>query len=616
VQLGPGMNVARVPNNGRNFEYMSGEDPLLGSVMVPAAIAGIQSQGVIANAKHFVNNNQETNRYGVNAIVDERSMMEIYMPPFESAVSNGVGSIMCSYNRITASTYTTADNSSWACENGDTLQTILKERFGFEGWVMSDWDATHSTEKAALNGLDQEMPEGVYFGPMLENAVNNGTIAESVIDDKVLRILTPMINLGVYDNVLPYGVRENNVSTSSSLQVARNLSSAATVLLKNDDSILPLSSSDMLNIVVIGPAASLSPIVAGTGSGAVSPAGGIVSALQGINEVVSSSNSGSSVIYINGTQFEEDNDASFSSDETDLIQNADIVIIVVGVNSGEGRDRSTLSLGNGQDEMISSAAEINSNSIVVASNPGAILMSSWTDQVKAVLLMFMPGQEMGHGLSDVLFGDVNPSARLPLTMPRIENEVNFTQDQYPGILDPNPHPKECQIIDGPCRQATYSEGLLVGYRWYHAMNVANTHNKETSSSGVEPLFVFGHGLSYTSFQYDNLVIDTSSSSIMVSFDLTNIGLYSGSEVSQLYLSYPMTNDMNGQDTNEPPMQLKGFHKTFLEPQESMNIQFELSERSLSIWDIDVHDWTEISGVFSVAIGASSADLRLSGAFQN
>lgn len=237
--------------------------------------------------------------------------------------------------------------------------------------------------------------------PLLEKAVNNGTIAESVIDDKVLRILTPMIALGVFDGVLPYGERSDNVSTSEHLELARNLSAAATVMVKNQDQFLPLSSTDALNIVVVGPAGSLSPIVAGTGSGAVSPAGPIVTALQGIREVTQVA-AGGVVSYINGSNFASDTDATFSDEEAAMLQAADVVVVVVGTSSGEGFDRDTLALGNGQDEMILAAVGVNANTMVVASNPGAILMSAWIDQVKSTLLMFMPVRTNLHMVNSQL----------------------------------------------------------------------------------------------------------------------------------------------------------------------------------------------------------------------
>jgi beta-glucosidase len=224
--------------------------------------------------------------------------------------------------------------------------------------------------------------------PLLEKAVNDGTIAESVIDDKVMRILTPMIQIGVFDQVLPYGDRSNNVTTPEHFELARNLSAAATVMVKNDDQLLPLSPTSPLNIVVVGPAGSLSPIVAGTGSGAVSPAGSIVTALQGINEVTGAA--GGVVSYVNATNFAADSSSQFSDEDANLIKQADVVVVVAAVEAGEGRDRETLNLGSGQDNMILAAAALNVNTMVVTCNPGAILMSAWIDQVKSALLMFMP----------------------------------------------------------------------------------------------------------------------------------------------------------------------------------------------------------------------------------
>ena len=633
VQLGPGVNVARVPLNGRNFEYVSGEDPYLGATLIQPLVRGIQSNGIIANMKHYINNNQETNRGNVSANDDERTRMEMYATPFGAAVEAGVLSTMCSYNRI---------NVVWSCENPDTLGE-LKGYYNFSGWVMSDWGATHSTVNSALAGLDQEMPDDQYFGDALIQALQAGQVTQANIDDKVTRILTAMFAAGLFDNPNTGNIA-NNVTSVAHNELARSLAGKATVLLQNYG-ILPLDRNTVGKIAVIGSAAYSGAITGGGGSGAVypyyqvTPLEGISTALggefphrptectteQGVAYVAidapSAEASSSSACcqlcsarydcnvwtYYQGSCFFESlplavpihdkgyvsgfpaplplptnvlyNNGSDQESAATVAAQADVAIVVVGTFSSEGHDRPNLAFPNFQDGLVFAVAAAQPNTIVVMINPGAVL-TPWSSEVQAVLAMFMPGQEEGNALADVLFGDVDPGGRLPVTFPNIENEVGFTQSQYPGLPIFNP------LI------AEYTEKLEIGYRYYQSHN-------------IQPKFAFGHGLSYTTYSYSNLQV----SGRNVTFDVTNTGSRTGYEVPQMYLRFPPA-------AGEPPLQLKGFTKLELSAGQTATVTFTVQDRDLSIWDITAGDFVPQTGQFGINIGASSEDFRLYGTLVN
>eukprot|EP00755_Sulcionema_specki_P016436 Sspe_Gene.10360::Locus_3458_Transcript_1_1_Confidence_1.000_Length_2315::g.10360::m.10360/K05349/bglX; beta-glucosidase len=560
VQLGPGLCLARVPRNGRNFEYLSGEDPFLGYSLVQPVITAIQRHGVVANAKHWVNNNQETDRTTVSEDVDERTQFEMYYPPFEGAVEAGVGSVMCSYNKI---------RGTYSCENPETLARDLKERLGFKGWVMSDWGATHST--SINEGLDQEMPGSTYMGAALKAKVESGAVSMAKLNDSVVRVLTPLFALGVFDNPNPNSIT-NNVTSAAHNTLARTLSAKSTVLLKNDNDVLPLPTTGNTTVAIIGSQA-VSPVVHGGGSGQVVPYYtaapldsilaklGISGCKGGCKEKVCSS-SGVCITY---------NDGSDPAKAAAAAQAADVALVFASTTSSEGSDRKSLSLD--QDSLVQAVAAQKTPTVVVAVTPGAIL-TPWRHQVSAILVPFMPGQEYGNAITDILFGDVAPSARLPLTFPNSENEVGFTPQEYPGVA----------------LHANYSEKLLVGYRWY-------THHK------ITPAFPFGHGLSYTTFAYRNLMI----SSRTVSFTLVNTGKRSGVETPQLYLGFPAS-------AGEPLRQLKGFRKVFLDVGKSTEVTFQVRDRDLSVWDVTSHSWKVAHGTFQAFVGASVDDIRLQGTF--
>jgi beta-glucosidase len=409
------------------------------------------------------------------------------------------------------------------------------------------------------------------------DALANGTITEGQIDDSVHRMLTSMYTIGLFDHK-PVGVPLANVTSDEHNALAREISAKATVLLKNENKRLPLSLASVKQIAVIG----RDDIVSGDGSGHVTP-GHIITPAQGLQNAIDRAGLTGSVkvVYNKGKD---------SSDVRDLAAASDVVIVLVATKSCEGIDRPTLSLGSDQDALVTTAASANpSGTIVVVTSPGAVLLP-WLDAVPAVLMNWLPGQEAGDALADVLTGAVNPSARLPITIPHKDNEMAFTQAQYPGVGKPP--------------EAAYSEGLQVGYRWYEA-------NK------VDPVFPFGYGLSYTTFGYANPTWqrtdvpkrsgDFSDVVGVVSVEVTNTGDVSGAEVVQLYLTFPSS-------TGEPPNQLKGFVKAELQPKETRTVHFALRRRDLSIWDASAHAWALQDGLYVAKIGSSSRDLPLKVSF--
>ena len=556
VQLGPMMNMARAYQDGRAFEGY-GEDPYLAGAMAAAEIPGLQSQGVIATAKHFVCNDQETQRTSVSADVDPRTLQEIYAAPFLASVRAGAGAVMASYNLV---------NGVHACEL-PSLNATLKKSFGFKGWIMSDWGANFSTVGGMNNGLDMDMYSGQFTSNNIMAAIQSGNVPAAELDGMVQRILTAMFQFGIVDNP-PAGNLNSTVMSPAHNQFVRDMAAAGTVLLKNSGGLLPLGSS-VHSIAVIGSVASASPISVGGGSASVTlpynitPLAGLASRAGG----------GITVSYAQG-------DGASVAQAVQLATNSDVAIVCVGQQTSEGSDRANLSLPNGQDALISAVAAANPNTIVVMYESSATLMP-WASQVAAILMAWYPGQENGNSLAQVVFGDVNPSARLPVTIPVSSNQVPAsTSAQFPGI---NGH-------------AAYSEGLEIGYRWYDANNVT-------------PLFPFGFGLSYTTFDYSNLTVSAVSPSgqVQIGFDLTNTGGRTGAEVPQLYLGFPAA-------AGEPPKLLKGFQKISLSPGRTQHVTFNLDWEDLADWDPVARGWLVTPGGFQVMVGASSRDIRLTGAF--
>ena len=582
VLLAPGMDITRTPLGGRTFEY-AGEDPYLAGESAAATIRGVQAEHVVATAKHYALNSQEVNRNTNSEDADEQTEQEIYLAPFETAVrEGGAGAVMCAYNQV---------HGVYSCENPDLLNTILKGQFGFTGWVMSDWFGTHSTAAAANAGLDQEMPGGQYFGPALKAAVQAGDVPMARLDDMVHRIAFTMFRLGLFDHVPAEGAdaAAATATTPAHMATARATADEGAVLLKNQGGVLPLSGKGR-TIAVIGPSADdagAATSYQGAGSGHVpliGTAAGVVSPLSAITARAGAD--GGSVVFDKGT----DPQAAAA-----VAKNADVAVVVVHNVSTEGVDLPDLKLHDGscdvftgctyggtdQDALISAVAAANPHTVVVLQTAGPVTMP-WLSAVPGVLETWFPGQEDGHVVSDLLFGDVNPSGKLPVTFPASESDGPLqTPAQYPGV-------------DG---HSTYSEGIFVGYRWYDAQHVA-------------PLFPFGYGLSYTTFAFSHETLAPRfDGSVDVSFDVTNTGARAGAEVAQVYVGAGPT--VPG--VQQAVRSLRGYDRASLDPGQTRHETITLDPRSFQYWDTGHHAWATDYGQRTIWVGDSSASLPLSAA---
>lgn len=559
VALGPTIDVVRVPEWGRAFETY-GEDPYLNSQMAVAEIKGIQSQGPIADANMYLTMNQETNRFRQNSVVDERTLQEIYLPPYRAAIQQGhVGTIMCAYVKT---------NGVYSCENPHLLSYFLRKGLGFEGWVMSDWGATHSTVASAEAGLDQEMPAGRFYGQALKTAVQERQVSAATLNEHVRRILVIMFRSGLFDKPQP-GNWNANVRTPEHALFSREVAEQGAVLLKNEGNLLPLSGSG--SIAVIGADGATKPLAEGGGSSHVVPPY-VISPFKGIRE---RAGKGMQVLYSEGSNLGQ---------AVTVARRASVAVVFASAAETEGADRPNLELPDDQNELISSVASANPNTIVVLDTGGAVLMP-WINRVRAVIEAWYPGQEDGNAIAAILFGDIDPAGKLPLTFPRTANEVpTNTQEQWPGI-------------DGT---STYSEKLDVGYRWYDAHH-------------VQPLFPFGFGLSYTTFKLNDLIVTPqtlhtgqalNTEKVIVSVSVTNTGRRAGAEVVEVYMEQPKAN-------GEPPHQLCGFGRIVVKPGETRKVVLTLNPRAISIYDTRRAKWISPSGTYQILAGTSSHDLPLS-----
>ena len=710
--LGPCINIARAPHGGRTFESF-GEDPYLMSRMAAAYIDGVQSRRVIACAKHFAVNNQEWNRGVVDVQVSDRALNEIYFPAFKAAVQTGVSSIMAAYNRF---------RGVYCCSNKYLLTDVLKNDWGFDGFVVSDWGGVHNTVQTANSGLDLEMPDGAFFGDSLLQAIERGQVKVQTVDDKVRRILRVMFRTGLFDeSVKDYGgLADTPKRRALALEVARK----SIVLLKNEKHLLPLDRKKMKSLAVIGPNADEARLYGG-GSGylnahyAVSPLQGIrdkigddivvefvkggrlkrlslppieskllnppdakpgehgllgeyfnnrelqgkpvlrridpqvdfnwgegspapgvvnkekfsarwtgifTSPGSGVYELGVKSDNGCR-LYLDGVLLIDswivDKAGSLRSvyvtlkegrkyeiqveffenigtceahlglayygqgDEieqaTAAAKKADAAIICAGLREtleGEGNDRESLALPPDQVRLIKAVTKANPRTILVLNNATPILMNDWLDEVPALIEAFYPGQEGGRALADIIFGDVNPSGKLPLTFPKRWQD-SPVYETYPGPKD----------------SVAYREGIFVGYRWFDKKN-------------IEPLFPFGYGLSYTTFAYSDLHINpakiTIDDSVTVQLTVKNSGDRAGEEVVQLYVQ-----DVKASVEREVKA-LKGFQRISLKPGENKIVCFKLDKKALSFYDVTSKQWKAEPGQFNILIGSSSGDIRLQG----
>lgn len=561
VLLGPGANIKRSPLCGRNFEYFS-EDPYLSSQMAAHHIKGVQSQGVGTSLKHFAVNNQEHRRMSVDAIVDERTLREIYLASFEGAVKEGKPwTVMCSYNKV---------NGEYASENNYLLNEILKDEWGFEGFVVSDWGAVNERAYGLENGLDLEMPSSFGVGEKkIIEAVNNGQLSEEKLDRAVERILN--IIFKAVDNK-----RENaSYDKNSHHQLAREVASESMVLLKNEDSILPLKKWG--TVAVIGGFAQ-SPRYQGGGSSHINP-----TKLDNIlEEIAAVSGEETTVLYAQGYDLKSDAvDENLINEAKAVAQRADTAILFVGLPDryeSEGYDREHLRIPENHHQLIEAVAEVNSNVVVVLSN-GAPIEMPWLDKVKAVLEAYLGGQALGGAIADILFGIANPSGKLAETFP-VKLSDNPSYLNFPGEGD----------------KVEYKEGIFVGYRYYD--------KKE-----IEPLFPFGYGLSYTSFEYSNLGVNKKiikdTDTVTVRVNVKNTGKMAGKEIVQLYVQDVETSVIR------PEKELKGFEKVDLQPGEEKTVTFTLDKRSFAYYNVELKDWHVETGDFRILVGKSSRDIVLS-----
>lgn len=564
VLLGPGTNIKRSPLNGRNFEYFS-EDPYLSSEMGGSHIKGVQSEGVGTSLKHFAANNQEHRRMSTDAIIDERTLREIYLASFEGAVKNSQPwSVMCSYNRV---------NGEYASESEFLLTKILREEWGFEGFVVSDWGAVNERVKALQAGLELEMPStGGVGDAKIVAAVQSGELAEETLDLAVERLLTFVFK--AMEN------RKDNASYNAEEhhQLAREVARESMVLLRNEDGILPLSKQG--TIAIIGEFAK-NPRYQGGGSSHVNP-----TKLDDAFEEMSALAGSAELLYAQGYELTRDGiNEAMLQEARETAAKANVAVLFLGLPDNyesEGYDRSHLSLPESHKALIDAVAEVQSNIVVVLSNGSPVEMP-WIHKTKGILEGYLGGQAFGGAVADVLFGVVSPSGKLAETFPmKLSDNPSFLN--FPGEGD----------------TVEYKEGLFVGYRYYD--------KKE-----IEPLFPFGFGLSYTEFQYSDLRISKSrikdTETIQVTATVKNTGARSGKEIVQLYVS-----DVES-SVIRPLKELKGFQKLELQPGEEKEVAFELNKRAFAYYNINLGDWHVESGVFEIAIGSSSRDIRLSGGIE-
>ncbi len=697
---GPDVDLARVPVNGRTFEAY-GEDPFLAGQMATNDVRGIQSQGVIATVKHYAANNQETNRSAVNEIIDERTLHEIYLPAYEAGVREGhSGAVMCAKNQV---------NGAFSCESRDLLLSTLKGMWGFEGFVVSDFNSCHNTVRCANNGMEFELPVSSFFSnSAIKAALAAGTVTQFTIDEHVFRILRTMIRFGIFDRPQT----TTPIDAAAGGAVSRDIAQRAAVLLKNDGAALPLDAAAVHSIAVLGPFAgaahtggggsshvlplyTVSPVdginnrlgpdvtvryAPGIGSGgppavpssALSPPGqpgvhgllgeyfpnptlsgtpqvtrideqvnfafgsgepgpelpvdnfsirwtGTLTAPTTGDYVLGTTSDDGSMLFIDdklavdngGTHaattvtatvhldagphslrleyFDATGGASVTlgwlppgvlndalQQAVDAAKASDVAVVMVGDNESEGRDRPSMALSAGQDELVQAVVAANPRTIVVVKSGAPVLMP-WIDQVPAVLEAWYPGEEDGNVVAGLLFGDVNPSGKLPITFPKAPGDVPAnTPAQYPGVNG----------------VATYSEGVFVGYRHYDAR-------------GIAPLFPFGYGLSYTTFQMGGLRVQRVADGVDVMVDVTNTGTRAGAQVVQVYVGQPDTVGVP-----VPPHQLGGFRKVTLRPGQTRPVRIHLSARAFAHWDVTSDTFVAPNGTYRIFVGSSSRDLPL------
>ncbi|WP_420491499.1 glycoside hydrolase family 3 C-terminal domain-containing protein [Neobacillus drentensis] len=559
ILLGPGANIKRSPLCGRNFEYFS-EDPFLSSEMAANHIKGVQSQGIGTSLKHFAANNQEYRRMTTDVVIDERTLREIYLASFEGPVKEAKPwTVMAAYNKV---------NGEYASENEYLLKDILKDEWGFEGIVVSDWGAVNEREKALNNGLELEMPSNSVGDQKIVNAVKSGQLPEEELDKAVERLLK------IIFKAVDHKKDNATYSREAHHHLAREVARESMVLLKNEDQILPLKREG--TIAVIGEFVK-KPRFQGGGSSHIVP-----TKLENILDEIESISGNANVIYAQGYNLDEDTvNEKLINEAKEVAAGAYTAVLFVGLPESyesEGYDREHLRLPENQVQLIESIAKVNQNIVVVLSN-GAPVIMPWINHVKGLLEGYLGGQALGGAIADLLFGDANPSGKLAETFPqKLSDNPSFLN--FPGDGD----------------KVEYKEGIFVGYRYYD--------KKE-----IEPLFPFGYGLSYTNFEYSNLILDKKelkdTEKVSVSLIVKNSGSVPGKEIVQLYVKEVAST------VSRPEKELKGFEKVELQPGEQKTVTFVLGKRSFAYYNVHLMDWHVETGEFEVLIGKSSREIALS-----
>lgn len=587
VILGPGINIMRTPLNGRNFEYLS-EDPYLVSQMVVQYIKGVQDQGVSACVKHYALNNQEVDRTKVNVNVSERALREIYLPGFEAAVTQGkVNTVMGAYNKF---------RGQYCTHNEYLVNDILKGEWKFDGVMMSDWGAVMNTMEALTNGTDLEMGTDLLMLPnpdfskffmadTVVSLVKAGIVKESLIDDKVRRILRIMFRTNVIGKRKPgaFNTREHQ-------QAALKIAEEAIVLMKNEKNLLPLDKKAVKSIAVIG--ANAEHKHAASGGSSQVHAKYEITPLEGIKKIAGDI----PVTFSKGYEIRKDGkeNTTLITEAAAAAKHADVAILVIGSIRGysdrydenaydaEGQDKPDMMLPFGQDKLITAVLKANPKTIIVFAGGGPVDMTAWIDKSKAIVNMWYTGMEGGTAVAKVLFGEVNPSGKLPVTFPKkLEESPAHKLGDYPGRN----------------YEQTYREDIFVGYRYFDTYK-------------VEPQFAFGHGLSYTTFEYSELKsIKVDSGRVQVSVTITNSGKMAGAEVVQLYVRD------NESSVKKAEKELKAFQKVFLSPGENKTLEFDLSEKAFQYYDEQSKSWKLEKGTYTILVGGSSKDIRLSTAVE-
>ena len=590
VLLSPAINIIRTPLGGRTYEYFT-EDPFLNKKITVPFVVGVQENDVAACIKHYAANNQETHRDYVDVQIDERTLREIYLPAFQAAVEEAHAySVMGAYNKF---------RGDYLCENPYMLDTILRKEWGFKGIVISDWAAVHSTKKALESGTDIEMGtpkpfNEFFFADKLVEAVKAGEISEEEINIHVKRILQLMFTLKTVDGE---GQKKGSLATEEHFQDAYNIAAESIVLLKNEENILPINSDNINSIAVIGNNAMKKNALGGFGAGVktkreITPLEGLQNRLpesvkinyaEGYKEAYKNDeNAKFGDITLNGPVTVNELDEKLVNEALDAAKNSDLTIVFAGSNRDyetEASDRASLALPFGQEELIHKLLEVNPNTIVVFIAGAPFDIKGITDKSKAVIWSWFNGSEGGNALADVLLGTINPSGKLPWTMPiKLEDSPAHATNSFPGD-----------------ESVTYEEGILVGYRWFDTKNIA-------------PLFPFGYGGSYTSFELENLELSSTEfgeeDTIDIKVKVNNTGNHNGKEVVQAYISKPDS------AIERASQELKGFAKVDVEKGGSSIASISIPVKELAFYNVDTEKWEVEKGTYLIKVGNSSRHLVL------